>query len=261
MAWYKAGTVALTIGQSTVIGTGTDFAANARVGDAFRGPDGRWYEVTNIASATVLSIFPAYQSGSTTGATYSITPVNGYPKDLTDQVKQVIQQWGSTLAGLAAVSTEDVVPVAKGGTGGTSQSEGRQGLGLKSAAVADVVGIVSQSGGVSTGAIIERGSNGNGEYIKFADGTLICYGNTVSLTINTPVGGGFQSSGLGDFTFPVPFVGWLRVTPQCIYVSGSSQPWASINRLTLTGCQVLASAFINGVNCTVAYLAVGRWYL
>ncbi|MGH8382640.1 MAG: pyocin knob domain-containing protein, partial [Pseudomonas sp.] len=64
MAWYKAGTVALTIGQSTVIGTGTDFAANARVGDAFRGPDGRWYEVTNIASATVLSIFPAYQSGS-----------------------------------------------------------------------------------------------------------------------------------------------------------------------------------------------------
>jgi hypothetical protein len=26
------------------------------VGDAFLGPDGRWYEVTNIASDTALSI-------------------------------------------------------------------------------------------------------------------------------------------------------------------------------------------------------------
>lgn len=39
---------------------------------------------------------------------------------------------------------------------------------------ARVVGSVSQSGGIPTGAVIERGSNANGEYIKFADGTLIC---------------------------------------------------------------------------------------
>ncbi|MFH5101210.1 integrase, partial [Citrobacter freundii complex sp. 2024EL-00219] len=43
-------------------------------------------------------------------------------------------------------------------------------LGLRTAAKADVVGTVSQSGGVPTGAIIERGSNSNGEYTKFADG-------------------------------------------------------------------------------------------
>ncbi|MCP3177314.1 hypothetical protein MJO47_09405 [Desulfuromonas sp. KJ2020] len=47
---------------------------------------------------------------------------------------------------------------------------------LGSAAVADILGTVSQSGGVPTGAIIERGSNANGEYVKFADGTLICWG-------------------------------------------------------------------------------------
>ncbi|MGZ0372300.1 gp53-like domain-containing protein, partial [Citrobacter freundii] len=41
-------------------------------------------------------------------------------------------------------------------------------LGLRTAAKADVVGTVSQSGGVPTGAIIERGSNSNGEYTKFA---------------------------------------------------------------------------------------------
>ncbi|MFP2827587.1 hypothetical protein ACLETV_24480, partial [Citrobacter braakii] len=37
-----------------------------------------------------------------------------------------------------------------------------QNLGLRTAAKADVVGTVSQSGGVPTGAIIERGSNSNG---------------------------------------------------------------------------------------------------
>lgn len=38
----------------------------------------------------------------------------------------------------------------------------------------DLVGTVSQSGGTPTGAVIERGSNANGEYVKFADGTMIC---------------------------------------------------------------------------------------
>ncbi|MGH2435209.1 MAG: phage tail protein, partial [Pseudomonas sp.] len=51
MPWYRTGTVAITAGQNTVTGTGTSFSANARVGDAFLGPDGNWYEVTNIASA------------------------------------------------------------------------------------------------------------------------------------------------------------------------------------------------------------------
>lgn len=37
------------------------------------------------------------------------------------------------------------------------------------------VGTASQSSGVPTGAIIERGSNGNGEYVRYADGTQICW--------------------------------------------------------------------------------------
>jgi hypothetical protein len=39
---------------------------------------------------------------------------------------------------------------------------------------ANILGTVSQSGGVPTGAVIERGSNANGEYVRFADGTQIC---------------------------------------------------------------------------------------
>lgn len=37
-----------------------------------------------------------------------------------------------------------------------------------------ILGTVSQSGGVPTGAVIEYGSNGNGKYTRFADGTQIC---------------------------------------------------------------------------------------
>ena len=38
----------------------------------------------------------------------------------------------------------------------------------------NVVGTVNLSDGVPSGAIIERGGNANGEYIKFADGTMVC---------------------------------------------------------------------------------------
>lgn len=38
----------------------------------------------------------------------------------------------------------------------------------------NILGPVSKAGGVVTGAIIERGANASGEYIKFADGTLVC---------------------------------------------------------------------------------------
>ena len=39
----------------------------------------------------------------------------------------------------------------------------------------NILGTVSQSGGVPTGAIIERGSNVNGEFVKYADGTMITW--------------------------------------------------------------------------------------
>ena len=43
---------------------------------------------------------------------------------------------------------------------------------------AKILGTVSQVGGVPTGAIIESGNNANGEYVKFADGTMMTYRST-----------------------------------------------------------------------------------
>lgn len=97
MPWYRTGTVAITAGSTTVTGTGTQFAQNSRVGDAFQGPDGNWYEVTNIASATVLSILPAYKGTTVTGGAYGLAPMQGYVKQSADQLRTITNQYGTTL--------------------------------------------------------------------------------------------------------------------------------------------------------------------
>ena len=168
MPWYRAGTVAVTLNSNTITGAGTSFVGNTRVGDAFLGPDGGWYEVINVPSNTVLAISPNYRGATVAAGTYAIVPVQGYTKGLADQVRQILNDWGATLASLGTVATENIVPLNKGGTGSTTAAAARSALGLGSAAVADVVGLNS------TGAIIERGTNANGEYTKFLDGTLIC---------------------------------------------------------------------------------------
>lgn len=263
MSWYRVGTAAITAGQTTVTGTGTNFSANGRVGDAFLGPDGRWYEVTNIASGTVLSILPAYQGATVSGGTYALAPMQGYNKTLTDAVNGMVNQWGSTLAGLGSVSTENVVPVAKGGTGGNTPALARSGLGLKAAAMADIVGTVSQSGGAPTGAIVERGSNANGEYVKFADGTLICWTSpsaaSADMTTTVATGGGYQSSGLTTVTFPAPFVGIPAVVPCGRYVTGA-RGWVTINSIAQSIFNCIAHAFTNVATIQMTYIATGRWY-
>ncbi|EKT4528861.1 hypothetical protein QEM33_001417 [Pseudomonas putida] len=262
MPWYKTGTVAITAGQTTVTGTGTNFSANARVGDALLGPDGNWYEVTNIASGTVLSILPAYKGVTVGGGTYAITPVQGYTKTLADKFNDIANTWGSTLAGLGAVSTENVVPVTKGGTGGNTAALGRVNLGLKAAAVADIVGQVSQSGGTPTGAIYERGSNVNGEYIKYADGTMVCwlYAVVTDQAIDTAYGSLFIGS--RSWTFPAAFSAAPSVSLESRCDTGASWSGLSGGVSATTAKARLIDAFSRalGVATVLSFTATGRWF-
>lgn len=90
MAWYKTGTVSVQNGQTSITGVSTKFASNTRVGDGFRGPDGEWYEIVNIASETVLGIYPAYQGPTiSTSPNYMVAPLQGYNKESADRLREI----------------------------------------------------------------------------------------------------------------------------------------------------------------------------
>lgn len=113
MAWYKTGTISITINQTSVTGVGTKFASNTKVGDGLRAPDGKWYEVVNIASETVLGIFPAYVGPTVSAsADWMIAPLQGYNQEsarllrgITDSFPNLLDSKQDKTANLTSFST------------------------------------------------------------------------------------------------------------------------------------------------------------
>lgn len=138
MVWQRSGTVSVQNGSTTVTGAGVDFAASSRVGDSFIGPDGAAYEIANVASATVISILPAYKGATVSGAAYAIMPVQGYDKMLSDAFNNLNNQFGQKLAALGTTGNYDILPVDHGGTGSGTADGARGNLGLGSAATRNV---------------------------------------------------------------------------------------------------------------------------
>ena len=110
-----------------------------------------------------------------------------------------------------------------------------------------ILGTVSESGGVPTGAVIERGSNANGEYVRFADGTQICSHSVITS----------NSAGVG-WIFPAAF----QTAPK-VFGNAASPSVRIITSDTL----VSTSASINGYDTTPArvattamVVAIGRWF-
>lgn len=112
----------------------------------------------------------------------------------------------------------------------------------------NILGTVSQSGGVPTGAIIEQDSNANGEYTRWADGTQVCANG---LTIS--------SGGTITWTFPAAFTGTVRcfgvaqitTDPRVVTVASPSTTAVSLYGWTPAG------AAWNG---TIRAFAYGRWF-
>lgn len=127
-----------------------------------------------------------------------------------------------------------------------------------------MVGAVSQTGGAPTGAIVERGSNSNGEYTKFADGTLICwFTRSAESTANNSSGGTtnlYFSSEVG-LTFPATFVGTTpTVTPSASLSSGGTSSWPSVRGRSLTGTSLALISNVQNAAAYLGYTAIGRWF-
>lgn len=119
----------------------------------------------------------------------------------------------------------------------------------------NLLGSVSEAAGVPTGAVIERGSNAQGDYVRFADGTQICTA-TVTTDVNLAIGGLFWS-GAVTHDFPVPFA----VTPAG---SGAMQSdpagWVNGRADGATAWSFSAFGTTSATDESVSLIAIGRWF-
>jgi hypothetical protein len=204
--------------------------------------------VNNTDVGALVSESIALSSGTdlntiVTSGFYRLNTGLNFPDDSANYSQLIVSRGGDTITQIVSVYgtgtlwTRSGNPVQTGSTG--VYSPWRQMY-----ASNNIVGVVSQSGFVPTGAIIERGGNANGEYTRWADGTQICFHNMPTPLANT----------VYNWAYPASFVG-LRVfgTKDTSPANGS---YVCSNGTTLT-----STGFFVGVGGDTANLsAIGRWY-
>jgi hypothetical protein len=127
----------------------------------------------------------------------------------------------------------------------------------------NILSTVSQSGGVPTGGIIEQGSNANGEFVKYADGTQICYVRQSGTSDVTRVRGElFQSQSDIDWSYPASFIN--PATEVAVTAFGAStEDWLNLrafradNRISY---RIMSPFSVSTQGYATALIAIGRWF-
>lgn len=133
--------------------------------------------------------------------------------------------------------------------------------GVDTVAVRDIVGTVSDSGGLPNGALFETGSNANGRYVRFADGTQICWASSITTgaTPNIATGSIFMSNTL-FWSYPAQFDSGSPIVP---YIQPTVVGWwtqaVHNNSTTQAAYRAFAAVSGSGTTWTAAGFAIGRW--
>lgn len=132
----------------------------------------------------------------------------------------------------------------------------------------DVVGTVSQSGGVPTGAVIEWDTNSDGEYLKLADGTLWNFKTVTGLgPINTQEGSIYRyfvgTASMGSWAHPFiaarPTVSATSYNPVDGSYSWIARQGAS-NETLLNSFSLFRPTAASSTGFCIDVMAKGRWY-
>lgn len=114
----------------------------------------------------------------------------------------------------------------------------------------NILGTVSQSAGVPTGAILENGSNANGDFTKFADGTMICWFSFAT-----------SASGVTTKTLPTTFIDTSYTAVGGTNTNASAADFtAKFNSPTTTTIGMAMTSNGSYVAATVRAMIVGRWF-
>ncbi|MGX5913957.1 hypothetical protein ACR0ST_04425 [Aliidiomarina sp. Khilg15.8] len=134
----------------------------------------------------------------------------------------------------------------------------------------NLLGSVSQSGGLPTGAVIERGSNSNGDYVKYADGTMICW--FTNLQQFEPGTRSDSLIRLNEWIYPSQFSSPPSINAallQDLQTESGFRAYGFIGRLTSqapsplsTGAVFALASASNGTTSETRWSiqAIGRWY-
>lgn len=122
-----------------------------------------------------------------------------------------------------------------------------------------IVGTVSQTAGVPTGRVIERGSNANGDYVRFADGTQICTFSAPAADCQTATGALFMVASLQTWTYPAAFASGS--VPIASGGGGTATRWltSSASGISSVSYRVLSS-FSDATTYQPRLMAIGRWF-
>jgi hypothetical protein len=121
----------------------------------------------------------------------------------------------------------------------------------------NIIGGVSEVGGSPRGAIIERGSSVDGDFTRFADGTMICTSNVISADTNIVVGAAFKSA-TQTWTFPSEFIAPPVVSGGA--VSDVANLWVSAGQATTSVSSAVAFAHVSATGGSFRLTAIGRWF-
>ncbi len=122
----------------------------------------------------------------------------------------------------------------------------------------NVLGSVSESSGTPTGAVIERGSTSDGEFVRFADGTQICAGKRSAVDCTANLGALF-ASGAQTWSFPVAFA--IGSQPAISGNGGGLSRFLSVDAASESQVDFqVFSAISDTAALEPSLIAVGRWF-
>jgi len=211
-----------------------------------------------------------YQNQNSVQYGCTFNPISGVETDVNVYFATYPRATGTTFGGAgpswttesSTISRWRVRKVAQGALVGADVPVYSQNNKVVSSAGTNWSGTVSQNG---TSSVIERGSNANGEYIKFADGTMICTSSTINAPnqITVAFGSIFRTNDF-DWTFPSSFLDSSSWNASGIERSGVGGCWVA---RSLAGGETASKAsFVvyrpaataNTPGCR--FIAIGRWY-
>lgn len=160
---------------------------------------------------------------------------------------------------ISQASPSDVLKKSNNLSDLADKSAARGNLQLKSAALSDIVGVVAQTGGVATGAVMESGSNSNGSFIRFADGTQICWFTSSTVTSISVASGTFRRSGSTVMTYPAAFTSNPDVTALTLSVPAAEVSFGTVAVVGLTTATLIALSGATS-SCYLGFTAIGRWF-